>query len=117
MDEVVTPDKNVAKERVVPAQQIASCGDVSCEFLVDPVPRPRPKPFKLNLKPEKREVVFITNQKPNAPQIIELAAKMLRERGIAVKEKAYYKHDGTVQGEVLTQLKQERGLILSGVND
>ena len=70
----------------LPADRIPSCGDVSCEFLVDPIPRPRPAPFTLTLRPEKPEVVFIANQKPNAPQILELAQKILRERGVDVRE-------------------------------
>src|SRR5216110_2002983 len=116
MNETTTPEQ-VGKGRAVPTQQIPSCGDVSCEFLVDPIPRPKPKPFKLRMKPEKQEVVFIANQKPNAPQILQLAQKILRERGVDVKEKMYYKAEGTVQGELLAQLKQEKGLLLSGVYD
>jgi hypothetical protein len=101
----------------IPVNQLPSCGDVSCEFLVNPIPRPRPKPFKLSMRPEKQEVVLLTNQKPNAPQIMQLVQKLLRARGIEVKEEIYYKHNGTVQGDLLTQLKLEKGLILSGVND
>lgn len=101
----------------LPADRIPSCGDVSCEFLVDPIPRPRPAPFTLTLRPEKPEVVFIANQKPNAPQILELAQKILRERGVDVREQMVHKSGGTVDGELLAQLKQERGLLLSGVND
>jgi hypothetical protein len=116
MSEATSPEQ-AGKGRTVPKQQIPSCGDVSCEFLVDPIPRPKPKPFKLRLKPEKQEVVFIANQKPNAPQILQLAQKILRERGVDVREEMYYKADGTVQGDLLAKLKQEKGLLLSGVND
>jgi len=105
------------KGRSVPVQQIASCGDASCEFLVDPIPRPKPKAFTLRMKPEIPQVVFISNQKPNAPQILQLAQQILRERGVDVKEPMYYKAGGTVDGQLLEQLKQERGLLLSGVND
>ena len=101
----------------MPASRIPSCGDVSCEFLVDPIPRPKPAPFTLTLRPEKAEVVFITNQKPNAPQILALAQQILRERGVAVREAMYHKAGGTVDGELLAQLKAEKGLLLSGVND
>ena len=43
----------------LPAQTLISCGDISCEFLVNPIPRPKPAPFKVTIKPEK--------QRPSGP--------------------------------------------------
>ena len=49
----------------LPARQIASCGDVSCEMLVDPIPRPRPEPFSVTIAPARQRVVLVDNRKPN----------------------------------------------------
>ena len=105
-------------KHAVPVQRLASCGDTSCEFLIDPIPRPRPAPFAVRMRPERAEVVFIANQKPNALQVLERAQAILRARGVRVRDEIYRKTaGGAVQGELLEQLKKERGLVLSGVND
>lgn len=105
-------------KHTVPPEQLASCGDTSCEFLVDPIPRPRPAPFAVRLRPEVDEVVLVVNQKPNALQILERTQAILRARGVRVREAIYRKTaGGAVRGELLERLKRERGLVLSGVND
>lgn len=103
----------------LPAPSITSCGDVSCEFLVDPIPRPKPEPFTVRIKPEKPQVVLIDNRKSNSMEILRMTQAVLRSRGIDVKEEIIRKPraDQLIEGELLGQLAQERGLVLSGVND
>jgi len=36
----------------VPAQQLMSCGEVACEVLVNPIPRPELDPIRITLKPK-----------------------------------------------------------------
>jgi hypothetical protein len=103
----------------LPVRQIESCGDVSCEFLVDPIPRPRPKGFKVRLKPEQAEVIFIDNRKPNSMELLRLAQEILRERGVRVREEIVQKATASqaVEKTLFDRLKHEKGLLLSGVND
>jgi hypothetical protein len=103
----------------LPAQQITSCGDVSCEFLVDPIPRPKPPPFRVRLKPEEDEVVLIDNRKPNSMEILRMAQAILRERGVRVREEIVQKATAgqAVHKELFGKLRQEKGLLLFGVND
>jgi hypothetical protein len=102
-----------------PADRIASCGDVSCEFLVDPIPRPRPRALTITLRPEKRQVVLVDSQKPNSMAILRRAQQLLRERGVDVKEEILSKRSAGVPMDeaTLDRLALEGGLILSGVND
>jgi hypothetical protein len=104
----------------VPEQAIASCGDISCEFLVNPIPRPMLEPMKVHLKPEKPEVILMDNSKPNSMGILKRAQAELKKRGVKVRDEILIKKANAavpVYGEQLEMLKQERGLILSGVND
>ena len=103
----------------LPAQQIAGCGDVSCELLVDPIPRPKSPAFKVRLQPEIPEVVLIDNQKPNSMQILRLTQAMLRERGVRVREEIIFKATAgrAVHKELFDQLSKEKGLLIFGVND
>jgi hypothetical protein len=104
---------------VKPAERIVSCGDVSCEFLVDPIPRPRPEPMTIRIRPEKQQVVFVDSQKPNSLVILRRAQAILRERGVDVKEEIVQKRSAGIpmDEELLDRLAEEGGLILSGVND
>jgi len=104
---------------VKPAERIVSCGDVSCEFLVDPIPRPRPEPLTITIRPEKQQVVFVDSQKPNSLVILRRAQEILRGRGIDVKDEIYQKPSAGIpmDARVLDRLAEEGGLILSGVND
>ena len=36
---------NTLNSRKLPIAQLISCGDISCELLVDPIPRPAPEPI------------------------------------------------------------------------
>jgi hypothetical protein len=102
-----------------PAERIISCGDVSCEFLVDPIPRPRPEPLQVTLQPAIRKVVLVDSQKPNSRVILTRTQQILRERGIEVEEEIIVKRSAGIpmETELLDQLAARGGLILSGVND
>jgi hypothetical protein len=102
-----------------PAERIASCGDVSCEFLVDPIPRPRPQPLTITLRPEKQQVVFVDSRKPNSLVILRRAQQLLRDRGVDVEDEILQKRSAGVpmDEQTLDRLALEGGLILSGVND
>ena len=104
---------------VKPAERITSCGDVSCEFLVDPIPRPRPAPLTITLAPERQRVVFVDSQKPNSLVILRRAQEILRERGVEVADEIIRKRTAGIpmEDQLLDRLALEGGLILSGVND
>jgi hypothetical protein len=101
-----------------PADRIASCGDASCEFLVDPIPRPAPPPIVV-VEPEVREVMLVDNRKPNSMAILLRVQRLLRERGITVKEEIIEKPDASrpLKPQVLDTLAEERGLVMFGVSD
>ena len=40
-----------SKTEKLPPKQLMSCGEVSCEVLVNPIPRPESDPIKITLKP------------------------------------------------------------------
>ena len=104
----------------LPAQNLISCGDISCEFLVNPIPRPKPAPFKVTIKPEKQEVVLMDNDKPNSMEILRRTRAVLRARGVAVREEILCKNVSAaypVNGDLFDKLSREKGLVLSGVND
>jgi hypothetical protein len=108
------------QENVLPATQIAGCGDASCELLVSPIPRPMGAPFKVRLKPEEPRVVLVDNEKPNSMQILERTQAILRQRGIEVAEKILKKEipaGRPMQGKWLDRFAKERGLLVLGIND
>ncbi|MBA6413162.1 hypothetical protein H2508_08585 [Parahaliea sp. F7430] len=102
-----------------PAQQLTSCGDVSCELLVDPIPRPTPDPIKITLKPKVPTVTFLDHNKPNSKLIMTYAQEILRERGVEVKDQILVKADASVRmpEAMLQSLSQEGGLVLCGISD
>jgi hypothetical protein len=106
-------------ERALPSRQIASCGDVSCELLVDPIPRPRPEPFTVTMAPGRPQVVLVDNRKPNSLAILRMTQRILRERGIDVAEEIRRKPSaGTPMPErMLAEIAAGGGLILAGVSD
>lgn len=87
--------------------------------LVDPIPRPTAGTIKVKMKPEVQEVIFLDNGKPNSMAILRGAQAELRRRGIKVREEIYAKPSAgrPIDGALLGQLSQERGLLLAGVND
>lgn len=106
-------------EFAMPDDKVMSCGDVSCEFLVSPIPRPKPPAFKVNTTPGKREVVFVDNNKPNAMAILRDAQAILRSRGVAVREEIKTKLNAGVplDDAELKDLVSRDGFIFCGVSD
>src|ERR1700756_2533460 len=104
---------------LAPSKQIVSCGDVSCELLVDPIPRPKPAPIKITVKPTRRRVVLVDNKKPNSLAILTRAQALLRSRGIEVREDILVKPLASVPmpDEMMDELAKESSLILCGVSD
>lgn len=103
----------------LPAEQITSCGDVSCELLVDPIPRPTPEAVKVTLKPKVPTVTFVDHQKPNSKLIMEYAQRELSIRGIGFNAEIVVKADAStpMPDAMLQSLSQEQGLVLCGVSD
>ncbi|MFE3060744.1 UGSC family (seleno)protein [Nocardia sp. NPDC059239] len=104
---------------VKPSERVVSCGDVSCEFLVDPIPRPKPPAIKVSTTPENREIVFVDNHKPNSIAILRGAQAILRQRGIPVREEIKLKLNAsvTLDDAELAELVSKGGLIFCGVSD
>ena len=102
-----------------PAKQLTSCGDVSCELLVDPIPRPTPNPIKVILKPSVATVTFVDHHKPNSKVIMRYAQNILRDRGVEVRDDIVIKDDASTRmpEAMLQSLSGERGLVLCGVSD
>lgn len=102
-----------------PARQLTSCGDVSCELLVDPIPRPTPDPIKVTLKPRVAKVTFVDHHKPNSKLIMEYTQSILRDRGIEVNDEILIKEDASVRmpEAMLQSLSGEGGLVLCGISD
>lgn len=102
-----------------PARQLTSCGDVSCELLVDPIPRPTPEPIKVTLKPRLARVTFLDHYKPNSRVIMGYAQNILRDRGIEVRDEILIKDDASVRmpEAMLKSLSGEGGLVLCGISD
>lgn len=102
----------------LPSAAIPSCGDVSCEMLVDPIPRPAPPPITVSVTPRRRRVVMIDNWKPNSIEIFRRAKRLLEERGIEVAEVRAKTRAGIPMAPALfDELQNEDGLILCGVSD
>jgi hypothetical protein len=103
----------------IPARQLASCGDRSCEWLVDPIPRPAPTAITITLQPRQPRVTFIDHSKPNSAIILGYAKDILRERGVAVAEEIQVKPDASqrMPEAMLQSLASEPGLVLCGVSD
>jgi hypothetical protein len=60
------------------------------------------------------------NRKPNSMAILRRTQAELKRRGVRVREEILVKQANAavpVYGEQLEQLRQEKGLILAGVND
>lgn len=87
--------------------------------LLNPIPRPASGPFTVKVKPKKREVYFVDNNKPNSLAILKRAQAELRRRGVAVREEIGSKPfaGGPMTDEQLAGLSQEQSLVLCGIND
>ena len=102
-----------------PAKQLVSCGDVSCELMVDPIPRPTPDPIEVTLKPSVAKVTFLDHQKPNSKVIMGYAQSILRDRGIEVRSEIIVKAAASprMPEALLQSFSGEGGLVLCGVSD
>ena len=102
-----------------PARQLTSCGDVSCELLVDPIPRPTPDPISVTLKPRLARVTFLDHHKPNSKTIMTYAQRILIERGIEVSKEILIKDDASnrMPEAMLQSFAGEGGLVLCGISD
>jgi hypothetical protein len=87
--------------------------------LLNPIPRPSSGPFTVRVKPEKPEVLFVDNNKPNSLAILRRALAELRRRGVAVREEIGSKPfaGGPMTEDQLAELSQEKSLVLCGIND
>lgn len=103
----------------LPARQLTSCGDISCELLVDPIPRPTPDPISVTLKPHLARVTFLDHHQPNSKVIMQYAQRILIERGIDVREEILIKDDASnrMPEAMLQSFAGERGLVLCGISD
>jgi hypothetical protein len=122
MTELNTSDptlRGVGRQIKVPSKELVSCGDVSCEFLINPIPRPTPDPVKTSVKPKKREVVLYDNNKPNSMAIMQAAQRQLRAKGIPVRDEIRIKANASLQmsDEQMEQAAAEEALLICGVND
>jgi hypothetical protein len=109
----------IGKGALAPSQRIVSCGDISCELLVDPIPRPKPAPIKITVKPTRRRVVLVDNKKPNSLAILTRAHALLRTRGIEVRDDILVKPLASVPmpDEMMDELANEFSLIVCGISD
>ena len=103
----------------LPAKQLMSCGEVSCEVLVNPIPRPEPDPIKIILKPKAPRVTLLDHKKPNSLAILQFTQQILRERGIEVADRILQKDDAStpMPAALLASLAREPGLVLCGISD
>lgn len=104
---------------MVPADRLVSCGEISCELMIDPIPRPTPEAISITLKPKQRRVTFVDHSKPNSALIMAYAQEILRERGVEVRNEILDKGDASVRmtDTLLQSLVDEEGLIALGVSD
>lgn len=102
-----------------PAKQLVSCGDVSCELMVDPIPRPTPDPITIALKPTVAKVTFLDHHKPNSKLIMEYTQAILRDRGVEVESDIRIKDDASTRmpDALLQSFAGEQGLVLCGISD
>ncbi len=102
-----------------PADQLISCDDVSCELLIDPIPRPMPEPITVALKPRVAKVTFVDHRKPNSTVVIKYAQDILRERGVDVRDDIIIKGDASTRmpDTLLQSFAGEDGLVVCGISD
>ena len=94
------------------------CTDSSCELLVSPIPRVRPRPLAVHREPPRRKVMFIDSGKPSSDRILELARLALEARGIEIGAPLRKVRASRLMGEeLLARAAADDGLVLIGVND
>ena len=115
----MTEKINPLDTQKLPVKQLISCGDISCELLVDPIPRPAPEPINVRLKPKLSRVVLVDHHKPNSMANLKLTQTILRQRGVEVNDEILVKDDASrpMTAAMLDSLSQEGGLVLCGISD
>ena len=103
----------------IPDTRVVSCGDVSCEFLVDPIPRPAPAEFTVTMRPSEAKVQLVDHKKPGSLAILSRAQEILRDRGVRVADEILEKESASVAMDesMLDELARRGGLVLCGVSD
>jgi hypothetical protein len=103
----------------LPDSTVVSCDEVSCERLVDPIPRPKPPAWTVKLHPDERRIVFVDNRKPNSLEILRRTQRLLRARGIEVRDDIPRKPaaGSPLPDSMIEELASERGMVLLGVSD
>lgn len=100
------------------ADRDRDCIDGSCELLVSPIPRVRPRPLAVTGAPRRRRVIFIDSGKPNSAKILELAGRALADHGVEVApplRKA--RASRLADAGLLERAARDEGLVLFAVND
>jgi hypothetical protein len=102
-----------------PAEQLAACDDSSCEFLVNPIPRPKVQILSISTRPAVERVVLVDTRKPNSIVILRQVRELLRAHKIAVSDEIPMKPDASrpMDDAMLDWIAREEGLILCGVAD
>lgn len=100
-----------------PKSTLISCGDATCEFLIDPIPRPAPPPLAVQTRPRQRRVVLVDHRKPNSGIILGRAKQILEEQGIEAVLKEKPAAGSPMPSELVEELSSEQGLVLCGISD
>jgi hypothetical protein len=102
-----------------PIDKLAVCNDSSCEYLVNPIPRPKMQILSISTRPKRERVFLIDSRKPNSLFILRRTQELLRARGIEVVDQIYVKSDPSrpLDAATLDWIAREEGLILCGVAD
>lgn len=102
-----------------PKAQIAACADDSCEYLVNPIPRPRVQSLQVQRRSAVARVAFVDSRKPNSIAILRQAGALLAARGVEVRSEIFIKPDPSrpLDEPTLDWIAREEGLILCGVAD
>jgi hypothetical protein len=103
----------------LPDVMVVSCDDISCERLVDPIPRPKPPAWTVKVRPEEQRIVFVDNRKPNSLEILRRAQRLLRARGVEVRDEIRRKPAAgePLPDAMLEELASEKGMVLLGISD
>jgi len=94
------------------------CADSSCEILVSPIPRVRPRPLAVRRQPARRKVTFVDSGKPNSDRILALAQRALEDRGIEVGAPLRKLRASRLMDDaLLARAAADDGLVVLAVND
>ena len=106
------------KDRGSGGHRDRDCIDGSCELLVSPIPRVRPRPLAVTGAPRRRRVLFVDSGKPNSARILELAGRALAGQGVEVGQPLRKQRASRLADEeLLRRAASDEGLVLVAVND